>query len=36
MLKPTGYSSYCERIRLYKSYLDELPTVPYFGDGYKV
>jgi len=26
----------CEHIRPCKSYVDELPTIPYFGDGDKV
>jgi hypothetical protein len=26
----------CEHIRPFKSYVDELPTIPYFGDGDKV
>ena len=30
--KPTGCSSYCAHIRLCKSYVDELLTVPHIGD----
>ena len=28
---PTGCSNYFLHIRLYKSYIDEFPTVPHFG-----
>jgi len=28
---PTGCSNYSLHIRLYKSYIDELPTVSHFG-----
>jgi len=35
-LKPAGSSSYCPHIRLHKSYIDELPTVPHIADNNKV
>ena len=31
-LLPIGFSNYCVHIRLYKSYIDDLTTVPYIGD----